>query len=252
MFSLAELGFFEKLMEMSEGFVLDFSNGTFSTFVADSIGIDIYSDEYKYKVENKFGSSSKANILRYILRNEDEKLVLKLINDLVEYYEFSYFYGCDEHLLLRAKDILKKYNSNTLIDEDSSEDRIIDLIREINKSSSEGKPIFALDRSHTLVQNKLREICTFHGIEFEKKDNIDQLLKKYLNFIEEFYHFNSAMSKSILKQSISLFSEFNHVRNNMSYAHDNPVLNQEESLLIFKNIVNTLNFISSIDEYFKL
>ena len=252
MFTFAELGFFEKLMEMNEGFVLDFSNGTFSTFVADSIGIDIYSDEYKSKVEKKFGSSSKANILRYILRNEDEELVFKIINDLVEYYEFNYFYERNEDLLYKAKDILKKYNSDYLIDEDSSEDRIIDLIREINRSTYEGKPIFALDRLHTLVQNKLREICTYHRIEFDKNDNIDLLLKKYLKFIEEFYHFDSKMSKSILKQSISLFSEFNHVRNNMSYAHDNPVLNQEESLLIFKNVVNTLNFISSIDEYFKL
>lgn len=60
------------------------------------------------------------------------------------------------------------------------------------------------------------------------------------------------MSKTILKQSISLLSEFNNVRNNKSYAHDNPILNHDESLLIYKSVVNTLEFISSIDEDFKL
>ena len=125
------------------------------------------------------------------------------------------------------------------------------MICEINKSILEGKPIFTLDRLHTLVHNKLREICSLHNIEFDKKEKMDQLLKKYLRFLEENYSFNSDMSKTILKQSISLLSEFNNVRNNKSYAHDNPILNYEESLLIYKSIVNTLKFISNIDDDFK-
>ena len=255
MISKMEIGFLEKFFESSPGYVLDFSNGTFSTFVCDSVGIDIYSDEYKIKVKKKFNSSSKMNILRYILRYEDPELTIKLLKDLIEYYELnsSYEYDFDEKSLFKAKNILNKYVADfPQINENSSDERIIDLINEINKSISEGKPIFTLDRLHTLVHNKLREICVLHNIEFDKKDRMDQLLKKYLKFLEDNYSFNSDMSKTILKQSISLLSEFNNVRNNKSYAHDNPILNFDESLLIYKSIVNTLEFISSIDDDFTI
>lgn len=255
MISKIEIGFFEKFFESYPGYVLDFSNGTFSTFVCDSIGIDIYSDEYRLKVEKKFNSSSKMNILRYILRYEDSEVSIKLLKDLIHYYELnsSDEYDFDEKSLFKAKTILNKYISNLpQINENSSDERIIDLINEINKTISDGKPIFTLDRLHTLVHNKLREICTLHNIEFDKKERMNQLLKKYLKFLEENYTFNSDMSKTILKQSISLLSEFNNVRNNKSYAHDNPILNYNESLLIYKSVVNTLEFISSIDNDFTI
>lgn len=255
MISKIEIGFFEKFFESSPGYVLDFSNGTFSTFVCDSVGIDIYSEEYILKVEKKFNSSSKMNILRYILRYEDPELTIKLLKDLIEYYELnsSYEYDFDEKSLFKAKNILNKYVADfPQINENSSDERIIDLINEINKSISEGKPIFTLDRLHTLVHNKLREICVLHNIEFDKKDRMDQLLKKYLKFLEDNYSFKSDMSKTILKQSISLLSEFNNVRNNKTYAHDNSILNFDESLLIYKSIVNTLEFISSIDDDFTI
>ena len=89
MISKMEIGFFEKFFESSPGYVLDFRNRTFSTFVCDSVGIDIYSDEYKLKVEKKFNSSSKMNILRYILRYEDLEVSIKLLKDLTEYYELN-------------------------------------------------------------------------------------------------------------------------------------------------------------------
>jgi len=41
------------------------------------------------------------------------------------------------------------------------------------------------------------------------------------------------MTERILKSSISILDAFNDVRNNKSLAHDNPVLNRNESLLIF-------------------
>ncbi|WP_081728076.1 abortive infection family protein [Alkalihalobacillus hemicellulosilyticus] len=44
------------------------------------------------------------------------------------------------------------------------------------------------------------------------------------------------MTRRILKTSISLLDAFNPVRNDKSFAHDNPLLNYDESMLIFKNI----------------
>ena len=49
---------FERVLAMGGGYVLDFSNRTFSEFIMDSTGRDIYDARYDY------GSGSKANRLR--------------------------------------------------------------------------------------------------------------------------------------------------------------------------------------------
>ena len=64
---------------MSSGYVLDFSNKTFSEFVFDSAGRDIYSERYNY------GSGSKANRLREFWRQESNDVVGKLMGDILEY-----------------------------------------------------------------------------------------------------------------------------------------------------------------------
>ena len=58
----------------------------------------------------------------------------------------------------------------------------------------------------------------------------------------------SQMSERILKSSISILESFNNVRNNQSFAHDNPVLNYNESILIFNNVSSSIRFIESIEE----
>ena len=55
------------------------------------------------------------------------------------------------------------------------------------------------------------------------------------------------MSKKILRYSINILDAFNDVRNNKSLAHDNPLLNYNEAILIFNNLTNFLNFIKKIE-----
>ena len=70
------------------------------------------------------------------------------------------------------------------------------------------------------------------------------LFKKYVSHIKSYL--DSKMTLSILKSSISLFSQYNDIRNNFTYAHDNNVLGDIESKLIFNNIVNVKNFIDEL------
>ena len=56
------------------------------------------------------------------------------------------------------------------------------------------------------------------------------------------------MTERILKSSISVLDAFNDVRNNKSFAHDNPILNYQESMLIFNDVSNVIKFIESIEE----
>lgn len=66
---------------MKTGYVIDFTNNTFQTFIKESIEIDIYCDKgYEEYL-------SKANKLRQIFEMESNGKVLKLIIDLLDYYE---------------------------------------------------------------------------------------------------------------------------------------------------------------------
>ena len=59
-------------------------------------------------------------------------------------------------------------------------------------------------------------------------------------------HLESLMTERILKSSISVLEAFSDVRNNKSLAHDNPILNYEESLL-FNHVASSIRFIKSIE-----
>ena len=67
------------LFDMRGGWVLSFKNKTFSSFFQNEIGINI--DDPSYSVEG----SSKANRLRYFLRNSEPHLVVRTLLALWEY-----------------------------------------------------------------------------------------------------------------------------------------------------------------------
>ena len=50
-----------------------------------------------------------------------------------------------------------------------------------------------------------------------------------------------------LKMSISVFERFNAIRNNMSYAHDNEVLNNAEATYVVSIITATLRLFQDIE-----
>lgn len=71
---------FEQLLGMNSGYVLDFSNRSFAQFVVDSTGRNIYDARYNYG-----NSGSKANRLRGFWQKEENPVVGRLMNDLLEY-----------------------------------------------------------------------------------------------------------------------------------------------------------------------
>lgn len=58
----------------------------------------------------------------------------------------------------------------------------------------------------------------------------------------------SSMTERILKSSISVLDAFNDVRNNMSFDHDNPVLNRNESLLIFQHVTSAIRLVWTLKQ----
>ena len=116
-----------------------------------------------------------------------------------------------------------------------------ELKENIRKSLLDGNAVYALDRLHTFTVKKIRSYCLIHGIDIlnDKGEGyplpslVGMLIKSYTqeNKISDF-------SKISLKQSISVFDQFNDVRNKNSLAHDNTLLTNEESLYVVNCVIN--------------
>jgi hypothetical protein len=71
----------DKIFEMEDGYVLDFSDRTMSQFFAEELNIDIDHDQYRDD------GGSKAKRLRCFLRKEDTSSAVRALNALWEYRE---------------------------------------------------------------------------------------------------------------------------------------------------------------------
>jgi hypothetical protein len=91
---MAKLDFFEKdlidQLFIDSGYVLDFTNRTFQSFIYESIQIDIYS---------KYPNLSKGKILRAILDENDDIDVGKVLLQLLKYMQVKNFVNDNNKLL---------------------------------------------------------------------------------------------------------------------------------------------------------
>lgn len=156
---------------IDSGYVLDFSNNSFQTFVRKSIGIDIYESEgYKEYC-------SKGNKLRQIIEMESNIKVAKLIDELLNYYE---------NLKLKNNELT-----------DYSKKRINDIRSDIQKlKMNSSEKVVPIDSLKELIQNistrnaKFDEMATDEKLK-ELGNLIEYLLKKDGKFITLDYQYIS-------------------------------------------------------------
>lgn len=236
---------------------MDFSDTTFQQFVHDAVEKDI-SDE-KYKVTG----TSKANRLRTFWDLEPNNTVGNLLYELVLFAKDKPRKKNELSDLseLQFKDLVDRCfrTASTLKCESAVED--IDVIQAINadkdfnfiaksirESIEKNEPENALDRLHTYVMKLIRTLCEQHNIAFSKEESLNAVFGKYVRYIRNNQMIESEMAEKILTYSISIIQSFNDIRNNRSFAHDNPVLNYDESILIFNNVTNMVRFINKIED----
>ncbi len=94
----------------------------------------------------------------------------------------------------------------------------------------------------------MRGLCSKHLIDFTKETPLHSLFGGYVKHLVNEKLIDSQMTERILKSSISVLEAFNDVRNNKSFAHDNPILNYNESILIFNDVSNVIRFIESVEK----
>jgi len=243
----------EKLFEMDSGNVLDFNNRTFSDFIIDVLGIEIYSEEYSVMGE------SKANRLRAFWQVADNNSAAKLIEALIDYHQFLYSEDPDKifatnDLVSICRTILDRLCTDN-VTADMSEiediqpnlDNISELLGDIRNQIKQNQPEFALDRLHTLSVKFIRGLCTKHQIDYDNNKPLHSMYGEYIKELDQLGFIEAEMTKKILKYSISIFDSFNYVRNNKSYAHDNEILNYDESMLVYRTMASILTYICSVE-----
>jgi hypothetical protein len=244
----------EKIFEMDGGYVLDFSNRTLSNFVFENLNLELYSDEYA-----EFGES-KANRIRAIWQKESNFKVGKLIAEMLKYWRDKKVMSCriitpqEQSLFDECDRIAQKLLAETIVAEidvirEVSDDKDFNLLaKSIRESIEKNEPEAALDRLHTYVIKFIKKLCGNHKIEIKKDDSLNAIFGKYVRFVVTNEKIESQMTERILKYSINVIEAFNDIRNNKSFAHDNPILNYAESVLIFNNVTNSIKFIESIEK----
>ena len=222
----------EQLLGMGSGYVLDFSNKTFLKFVYDSIGKDINDDKYYY------GSGSKANRLRGFWGIEGNHIVGKLLNALFEYgSDIAAFDGRYPLLDACKKIVTRLIQDSPVHDLDAltpmDDERDFEVIaKAVRETIDKNQPETGLDRLHTFTIKYVRSLCQKRGLPVSRDKPVHSLLGEYVKTLRDEGHVESSMTERILKSSISVLEAFNHVRNNQSLAHDNPILNYDFSFTV--------------------
>ena len=244
----------ERFFEMGNGYVLAFSNRTFQEFFTDNFGIDIFDATYDYE------TGSKANRLRAFWRVEPNHIVGKSISDLLEYWRtqkligFQEITSVEQTLADECKNIAERLTRDSTVEsidaiQPNTNDKDFSLLaKSIRDSIYNNKPETAIDRLHTFSVKYIRQLCEKHQIAYGKNVPLHSLFGGYINFLINNKIIESEMTIRILRSSITILDSFNKVRNDQSFAHDNPILNYNESILIFNNVANIIKFLESIEQ----
>lgn len=246
----------EELFGMASGYVMDFSNSSFSRFIGDVINIDVYEgpgyEEY----------SSKANKLRQIWNEESDNVVGTLIEAMLSYFEDMQLrngkltdYEKKKIGEMRLVATRLKGSSPHIELPNKREDALQILLEDINSALDRNKPELVLDRLHTFSTKLLRQICIDNEITVTDDKGANLPLHSLAGILRKKYEqdglFQSSFTLTALKNSISLFEKYNSVRNNQSYAHDNEVLDALEAEFAVRIMADLLTFIDKVESYRK-
>ena len=247
----AELSPLEEAFNTGQGagYVLDFSDRTFSIYFDEEFGIDIDDEKYKRDGTSKgkrlrsFIAIEPANIASRVLRSlwdhraaivarrgmEDDQ-------DLSDRY-FQIVHKIEGDLGTATTDAIERFCKNETLDE---------LVAAIQRDVAAHKPQAALDRLHTYCMKKFAHLLAARAETCGHDDPLHSRAGRYIKRLEAEAQVQG-ISLRIMKSSISIFEEFNHIRNNKSLAHDNEIIGLHEARFIFDSISSILRFIRSIE-----
>jgi hypothetical protein len=228
--------------------VLNFTHRTFAEFVADVTGKDIWAVEYSY------ASGSKANRMRAFWKVEPNHIVGRLLAGLLEYCRESnaeiihngQYEEC-QHIVQRLQQGAPVQDLEAITPNQGGRDFEV-LAKSVREHIDKNEPEAGLDRLHTFTVKYVRVLCEKRGIMVDREKPLHSLVGEYVKKLKQAGLIESPMTERILKSSISTLEAFNSVRNEQSLAHDNPVLNYGESLLIFNHVASAIRFVRDLED----
>lgn len=159
----------EKLFQMGSGYVLNFTDRTMEEFFRDDVGVDIYSEKYKY------ASGSKANCLRGFWWKADDKIVGKSILELIEYIENQILIDnlrkedFSEERIRTGREIGKKLIGKKIEEIENKSQATFkngninivlqeDIFDHVQKLLNDGHYFSAVEEAYKVVRKKLKDI----------------------------------------------------------------------------------------------
>lgn len=240
----------EDALNMSSGYVLDFSDRTMAEFFGGEFGIEIYQEKYR------FNGTSKAKHMRAFVEVEDAYTVARVLRRLWEHRESYDAEAAKGPLKQRVLDMIARIEGEggtprtDAIERFTRDPTLEELVASIERDIGANKPGPALDRLHTYCMKKLRHLLGQRpSVTVDKDEPLHSLAGKYVKALSQERALQD-VTLQIVRSSISVFEKFNHVRNNQSLAHDNELVDPAEARFIFDSISAFLRFTKSIETRF--
>jgi len=240
---------FERLFEMHTGYVSNFNDRTYADFFVDTI--DLVIDQPKYLA----GGTSKAKRLRTFWDVEPNHLVARLLRALVAHvHEHPPLTTVPADVYTECARAVERLESGAAVAEaaalsaTTTEPDFEAVAREVKAAIDANKLSEGLDRLHTYMMKFARSLCTKHGLPVEKGRPLHSVFGEYVRHLRSTGQIRSTMAEKILGGTTKIFDAFNEARNNQSLAHDNELLDHEESLLIFNHVCAVVRFVRATEQ----
>ena len=246
-----------RLFGISDGFVFKYwsDQGKYNKtktkeLIYDACGINIYDDE-GYK------GLSQEKCIKKIWDEGSPQIIANLLETLSEYFCFAmgtdWWSDEDSYDYKQVQDIITRLKGMSPVDLPTNQtpETLTIILEDIESNLLSQKPELVIDRLHTFSCEYLRGLCAKHNIITVDAKGNQQPTHSLVGMLQKWYRDNqycdSQFALTAIKSSISLFENFNHVRNDHSAAHPNHLLSKAEAEYVVRIVSDTLNFLDKIE-----
>ena len=247
-----------RLFGISGGFVFKYwsDQGSYNKtktkeLIYDACGINIFQDD-------GYRGLSQEKCINKIWDEGSPQAIARLLETLSEYFCFamgsSWWEDEDQRDYNQVQEIIKRLRKIPSIELPAKQtpQTLSVILEDIENNFREQKPELAIDRLHTFTCEYLRDLCVQHRINTADDKGKEQPIHSLVGMLRKWYEDNdyceSKFALTAIKNSISLFESFNHVRNEHSAAHPNHLLSKSEAEYVVRIVADTLTFLDRIEQ----
>ncbi|MFN8704109.1 MAG: abortive infection family protein [Rhodospirillales bacterium] len=237
----------EDILRMKEGYVLNFTDKTFSEFFAK---LDFDIDAEKYRANG----NSKAKRMRAFIDIEGPSAVALVLRSLWKHREES-GYSEDQSEIDKLRTsfqaVVAEVEGDTIANTEGVEKFAKDptleaLVESIEAEIRAQRPAMALDRLHTYCLKRFSALLDKHQLAWTSAEPLHSRVGKYSKFVGNMRG-DHDMTFMIIRGGMGIFEKFNDVRNNRTAAHDNQIIDPSEARFIFDFVTAYLRFVKRFE-----